>query len=140
MTALRLLLKFMLCMGLILNGSGHALAGGHAMAHAHSTQTAAMPAAHGMGSGCNESMTDHQATPGTDTIAHNQACPDTDSGPSDCCQSASACGSACEQHSPATVSAPTMANACTGDTQVLPPSRAGHASPPPPRLIRPPIA
>lgn len=141
MPLLRNLMRLMLCVALILNGSVQALAGdamhapGHTAGHATEHATADAGFQHAA-PGCHDRSGDHDhkladvAKKGQHGHAEQN----------DCCTSPNACDCACQQHSPVATSLVAAFVASTGDTRVILPVKAGHAPPSPARSIRPPIA
>ena len=129
MNLLQILLRLLLCIGLVLNGSAYAMAGG-------SMQDSVMAATdHGM------AMTDcHDAETAPEPADLPQPAHAGHDGASDCCQAGDSCHCDCQQHSPVTMQQAVMLGAQTVDTPVVPNADAGRAAPPPQRLIRPPIA
>ena len=129
---LPILLRLLLCIGLILNGSAYAMAGGPMQGETHGNDSVA--ADHGM------AMSDcHDAAPAPEP-AEQQPSHAGHDGASDCCQAGDSCHCDCQQHSPLTMQQVVMLGAQTVDTPVVPNADAGRAAPPPQRLIRPPIA
>lgn len=132
MTPVRLLLQWLLCLGLILNGSGHAMAGGklpggpqdntpatgHAMAM-HDCQDAAAAA-----QAAEQVQSAHAGQPADP----------------DCCQGGDNCDCDCQQYSAANLPRFLLLAARPADTRVLHGADAGRTAPMPQRLIRPPIA
>ena len=130
MNLLQILLRLLLCIGLVLNGSAYAMAGG-------SMQDSVMAATdHGM------AMTDcHDAEAAPEpTDLPEQPSHAGHDGTSECCQAGDSCHCDCQQHSAATIQQAIFIGAQTADTRVAPNADAGRAAPPPQRLIRPPIA
>ena len=138
MNPLQLLLRLLLCIGLILNGSAYAIAGGSMAGDSmpgevHDSNEAATD--HGM------AMTDcHDAETAPEPADLPQPAHAGHDGASDCCQTGDSCHCDCQQHSPATMQQVAMLGAQAVATPVVPNADAGRAAPPPQRLIRPPIA
>ena len=135
----QLLLRLLLCIGLILNGSAYAIAGvsmagDYMPGEVHDSNEAATD--HGM------AMTDcHDAEAAPEpTDLPEQPSHAGHDGTSECCQAGDSCHCDCQHHSPATIQQAVMLGAQAADTRVLPNTDAGRAAPPPQRLIRPPIA
>lgn len=133
MNLLQILLRLLLCIGLVLNGSAYAMAGGSKQGESHES---------------NEVAADHDMAMSDCHGADAAAQPDDLPQPahaghqdgSDCCQAGDSCHCDCQHHSPATIQQAVMLGAQAADTRVLPNTDAGRAAPPPQRLIRPPIA
>ena len=133
MDLLQILLRLLLCIGLVLNGSAYAMAGGSMQDEGQ--DSAIVAADHGM------AMTDcHDAEAAPEPTDLPQPAHAGHDGASDCCQTGDSCHCDCQQHSPATMQQVAMLGAQAVATPVVPNADAGRAAPPPQRLIRPPIA
>lgn len=131
------LLRVLLCIGLVLNGSGFVVAATQ-MQMAHLTSAVAMPAHAKAGDenamqGCHDLTAPAQEATvvdeGSATSLHDQA--------PDCCQS-SQCACDCLQHVSAAI-AVQVPDSLIIRAPSLRPMSTGHASPVLPHLIRPPI-
>ena len=129
MMPVRLLLQWLLCLGLILNGSGHAMAGGKLPGGPQPTTGHAM-AMHG----CQDAAAAAQAPEQVQSAHAGQ------SANPDCCQGADNCDCDCQQHSAANLPRFLLLAARPADTRVLHGADAGRTAPVPQRLIRPPIS
>ena len=130
---LQILLRLLLCIGLILNGSAYAMAGGSMQDEMQDGVVVATD--HGM------AMTDcHDAEAAPEPTDPPEPSHAGHDGTSECCQAGDSCHCDCQQHSPATIQQAILIGAQTADTRVAPNADAGRAAPPPQRLIRPPIA
>lgn len=134
MLLVRSLIRLMLCLSLILNGSVQTLAGEalHAQGQ-HGAQASVEHAA----PACHDAVAGLHSGSAIDAAADFQA---VDAESADCCQSSDACDCACQQHSPVATCLLASLVTATGDTRVVLPVKAGHPSPEPARSIRPPIA
>ena len=133
MNLLRILLRLLLCIGVILNGSAYAMAGGSMQGETHDRNAA--PADQHM------TMTDcHEADTAPEPTELPQPAHAGHDGASDCCQGGDSCHCDCQHHSPATAQQVVMLETKIADTRAVPSADAGRAAPPPQRLIRPPIA
>lgn len=133
MPTLSALLRVLLCLALILNGSGAAVAAtqmqiGHVAAAVESASAVSSAAEHGMSmSPCHgETSTAHHAPPAPHTSP-------------DCCQS-SHCACDCLQHLSATATGFFVPMPMLAHAPVLRPMHGGHPSPALANPIRPPIA
>ena len=132
MTLPHLLLRLLLCIGLILNGSAYAMAGGSMQGEAHGKDNVA--ADHGM------AMSDcHDAAPAQEP-ADQQPSHAGHDGASDCCQDNDRCHCDCQHHCAAAMPQAIVSGAQTANTRWIPCNSAGRATPLPQRHIRPPIA
>ena len=133
MNLLQILLRLLLCIGLVLNGSAYAMAGGSMQDEMQDGVVVATD--HGM------AMTDcHDAEAAPEPTDPPEPSHAGHDGTSECCQAGDSCHCDCQQHSPATIQQAILIGAQTADTRVAPNADAGRAAPPPQRLIRPPIA
>lgn len=138
MSVLRSLMRLMLCVALILNGSVQALAGDAMHASGHTPGHAAAKAGFQHAApGCHDPSGTHDGARADHADGHAHPHGEQDS---DCCSSSNACDCACQQHSPVATCQVAVLVAAPGDTRVILPAKTGHASPSPARSIRPPIA
>lgn len=138
-----LLLRVLLILSLILNGSAYAMASVH-MVHGQvgavaMSDHAPATASSTKGSPCH----DHQAQPPTAATQHQGAAPvEAPSNPEppapDCCESG-ACQCACVHQVQAAMPMPALAAAKIEPAGSLRMSKSGHATPALPHLLRPPI-
>ena len=133
MNLLQILLRLLLCIGLVLNGSAYAMAGGPMQGEAHDSSAMATDRDMAM-SDCHDSDTTPEPAelPQPDHAGHD--------GSADCCQGGDSCHCDCQHHSPATTQQVVMLETKIADTRAVPGADAGRVAPPPQRLIRPPIA
>ena len=133
MNLLQILLRLLLCIGLVLNGSAYAMAGGSMQGEMQDGVVVATD--HGM------AMTDcHDAEAAPEPAELPEPAHAGHDGASDCCQAGDSCHCDCQHHSPAAMQQAIVLGAQTADTRVVPNADAGRAAPPPQRLIRPPRA
>ena len=133
MDLLQILLRLLLCIGLVLNGSAYTMAGGSMQGEVQDSVVVATDQGMAM-TDCH----DAEAAPEpTDLPEPSHAGHD---GASDCCQAGDNCHCDCQHHSPVAMQQALVLGAQTADTRVVPNADAGRAAPPPQRLIRPPIA
>lgn len=127
------LLRMLLCLGLVLNGLGVAAASAGPMAHAHApgaalenTATTARGSAEGVDPPCHE---DSMPTPVPQSPGDQ---------PSDCCESGE-CPGDCVHQVQVIVDAPGSRNVVIASNDRLRSMMPAHAPPVLPQLIRPPI-
>lgn len=129
------LLRALLCISLILNGSGYAAA------------SATMPMEHPASVAAAQEASKAAETPPCPGHTGVTAADDRTTGPDpatdehdqpDCCPSA-ACAGACLQHAPAAIVAQSMGPTVIGHSDAVRSIQAAHATPTLPHRIRPPI-
>ena len=137
MAAMAILLRLLLCLGLILNGSVYAAASTQMqLNHLHTAVAAAQAAAAAAAElpPCHEGMSmagmDHGAPPAA-PAGHDGHAPD-------CCQT-STCTCDCLQPAPVAAAGVAVLGSEIGHASIAPPRLAGHAPPALPYPIRPPI-
>ena len=143
MPMLPLLLRVLLSLCLILNGSGYAMASAHmSMGHQESGGAMGQLAADPADSAQPPCHQLHDAAPQAAEQAPGSppdtAAVDSDSPSPDCCKSG-ACRCACVQHVPATIPVHALGEAAMEHAAIVLPLTLGHAAPALPDLIRPPI-
>jgi hypothetical protein len=137
-----ILLRLLMCVTLILNGSAAAMASvgmplehAHAMAMNPGSMSSVAESGHEASPPCHESMA-------VDTAGHPSPAPapeqTPDPGSPDCCTSGS-CMCACAQHGFATSVAAFRVEVVSARSGPVHPLSTGHAEPAQPHLIRPPI-
>ena len=138
MSLLKLLLRALVCVALIVNGSGFAVAGTQMpMQHAPAGMMDAMPASLNAHTGCMESTT--AATKTNKSSAHVESGPAT----MDCCDEAACCsGSVCASACAAAATLPSTIHGFQISPQALDavPVLAEHSAPILWNRYRPPIA
>jgi len=144
MSVWSILLRVMLTVGLILNGSGYAVASSHMqMEHTAMAGVAPPNAANSeatAGPACTEhpqAMVPVAENAGSDAATDASSVNSLDPSP-DCCKSG-ACRCACVQQAQAAVPAVVLHQAVIEHVGSVRPMESGHASPAIPHLIRPPI-
>ncbi len=144
MSVWSLLLRVLLTVGLILNGSGNAVASAHMqMPHMSIAGAAPLAAANPVATA---EPSCHEPGHGAVSVAETQrpdaatdAMPVTSEHPSpDCCKS-EACSCACVHQAQAAVPAVALQQAVIEHVSSVRPMKSGHDSPALPHLIRPPI-
>lgn len=141
MSALSIFLRLFLCIGLVLNGSGVAVAATQMqLGHPHLEHQATMPVA-AVSEPCHEMA-------GMEALATQQLpaagndgtrAPATLAGsPADCCDS-SGCDCSCAQHVQVATTHPSAPSATAVSSTAASRMTTGHTSPALPHLIRPPI-
>jgi len=141
MSPLHILLRFVLCISLILNGSGVAVAATQMqMGDSHLTRQA-MPPVAAMPGACHEMPGMEAPAPQHHVAAVDNGTPGSASlagSPLDCSDS-SGCDCSCAQQAQFAPTAATIGGAMGGDSTAVRPMKAGHPAPAMPHLIRPPI-
>ncbi|WP_407351554.1 CopL family metal-binding regulatory protein [Luteimonas sp. R10] len=154
MSAWSSLLRVLLCLGLILNGSGYALASAsmpmaHSIAAAAAAPSAQTPAKADVpchqknhGTSASAAMVGHSPSPASLPIAespNDEPPAETPDLACDCCESG-LCRGGCLHHGQAAVAAASHYPQGPAHDCSARPAKPGHASPALPHLMRPPIA
>ena len=138
-----ILLRALISLSLILNGSAYAVASTH-MQLGHMSTGTSVPlsptqAVATAEPSCGPHQTHAAATPGPLPDATHDQAPAKPQHPSpDCCKSGS-CINACTQHAQTALDMPVLRNAVVEHASNVSPLKPGHAAPALPHLIRPPI-